>query len=62
MLKNMFNSLEQCRNEWKRKKGKDNGAFYLKCEECYEVLTTLMKKHGMFFREANDPGKAILNM
>jgi len=30
------------------------------CEEYYEKLTILMKQHGLFFREGDDPRFAVL--
>lgn len=37
----------------------DNSRFYLVLEEFYMKLSTLMKKHGLYFREGDDPSKAI---
>ena len=36
------------------------GKFYRMCEDFYESLTILMKEHGIFFREGDDPRFAVL--
>jgi len=36
------------------------GKFYAMCEKFYEKLTLLMKQHGLFFREGDDPRFAVL--
>ena len=34
--------------------------YYNKCDEIYISMSRLMKKHGLFFREGEDPTKAVL--
>jgi len=42
------------------KNGNERGKFYSMCENFYEKLTVLMKEHGLFFREGDDPRFAVL--
>lgn len=36
------------------------GEYWFKCEEFYIELMRLMKAHGLFFRESDDPRYAVL--
>lgn len=48
-----MNALEQLRKKFLEKKiGK--GEYYIECENFYEMVTQLMKEHGLYFREYED--------
>lgn len=39
---------------------KQKNAFYIKLEDFYLLLCDLMKEHGIYFREGDDPRRAAL--
>ena len=54
-LLNTLKVLEQDRSKY-IKQEMSNGTFFIKCEEFYLILTDLIKKHGIYFRESDDYG------
>lgn len=55
-------SLEEMRTEYLKSKDdpESNGKFYAQLETFYILLTRLIKKHGIYFREGVDPSRAAL--
>lgn len=59
----LMNELEIKRNNYQgleTKTEKDKGEYYIFEENFYMELCRLMKKHGFYFRENDDPSQAIL--
>jgi len=58
----MLAELETERNDYSKNPLDKQVAskFYLYLEAYYKYLNRLMKKHGLYFREGEDPRKAIL--
>ena len=62
VTKRLMNELEEQRNIFNSTPNSNESIskFYSYLEAFYMYLCRLMKKHGLFFREGDDPSKAIL--
>jgi len=62
MVADDLEKLEKERNEYLKnpKDSKQRGEFYLQLESYYILLNRLMKRHGLYFREGDDPRYAVL--
>jgi len=52
--------LEEKRKEYLQDKNKKRGEFYFYLEDYYILLNRYMKKHGLYFREGDDPRLSVL--
>jgi hypothetical protein len=63
IIDGLVSDLESARTEYNRKSNPsqdDKGKYYLIEESFYMALCRVMKKHGLYFRESDDPSQAIL--